>query len=380
MGTRFIEGFTFNLFSVYLLAYVATNLELPRAWALDAIIVGAALGVVLVPLSGALSDKVGRKPVYRAGAWLGLLFAFPAACARPDRGPVGDLAGLRDRASASSTAPSTARSRRSGPSSSTPATATRPSARSTRSPASSPPGSRPLIAAWLVTRGDGTLWWVAAYNVLVAVISLVCARFLPETRGRGLDRVDAAVEPAPRERVPPDVVDARTEVRRAALLERGASSACDVLSARLRGRRLGDWRRAAAPRRRRTTSQIGRPSSRATAAKGSSAPTTVVRTVTTAPSALVPPSSPARKPAGSSSSSGSSSTASWREMSTVMVDSEVWSASQDCCDLRESSSAWRLVSCDSIQMMSLSVASPRRGAARPAGGWPPAHARAPRCR
>ena len=28
-------------------------------------------------------------------------------------------------------------------------------------------GLTPLIAAWLVTRGDGTLWWVAGYNVAV---------------------------------------------------------------------------------------------------------------------------------------------------------------------------------------------------------------------
>ena len=48
-------------------------------------------------------------------------------------------------------------------------------------------GLTPLIAAWLVTLGDGTLWWVAGYNVAVAVISLICARFLPETQGRDLD-------------------------------------------------------------------------------------------------------------------------------------------------------------------------------------------------
>ena len=77
MGTRYIEGFTFNLFSVYLLAYVATNLELPRSWALDAIMVGAALGVVLVPIAGALSDRVGRKPVYRVGAWIGAAVRLP---------------------------------------------------------------------------------------------------------------------------------------------------------------------------------------------------------------------------------------------------------------------------------------------------------------
>ena len=52
----------------------------------------------------------------------------------------------------------------------------------------------PLIAAWLVTLGDGTLWWVATYNAAVAVVSLVCARLLPETRGRDL-QVDEA--PAP---------------------------------------------------------------------------------------------------------------------------------------------------------------------------------------
>jgi len=52
-------------------------------------------------------------------------------------------------------------------------------------------GLTPLIAAWLVTIGGGTLWWVAGYNVVVAGISLTCARFLPETRGRDLDRLGA---------------------------------------------------------------------------------------------------------------------------------------------------------------------------------------------
>ncbi len=79
MGTRFVEGFTFNFFSVFLLAYVVTNLGLPKSWALNGIMVGAALGVVLVPIAGALSDRVGRKPVFRVGAWLALVLAFPVA-------------------------------------------------------------------------------------------------------------------------------------------------------------------------------------------------------------------------------------------------------------------------------------------------------------
>ncbi|MEP6816838.1 MAG: MFS transporter [Marmoricola sp.] len=79
MGTRFVEGFTYNLFSVYLLAYVVNNLGPPNQRALQPIMVGAALGVVQVVLTGALSDYRGRKPVYRTGAWAALLFAFPAA-------------------------------------------------------------------------------------------------------------------------------------------------------------------------------------------------------------------------------------------------------------------------------------------------------------
>ena len=58
-------------------------------------------------------------------------------------------------------------------------------------------GLTPLIAAWLVTRGDGTLWLVAAYNALVAATSLVCMRLLPETRGRDLDTLAVAPSSPP---------------------------------------------------------------------------------------------------------------------------------------------------------------------------------------
>ena len=190
MGTRFIEGFTFNFFSVYLLAYVVTNLALPKSLALNGILVGAALGVVLVPLTGALSDRVGRKPVYRTGAWLALLFAFPAAALVTSTnhlavffvfvaglgvlygtvyGPLAafwsELFDTRYRYTALSTLYQV-----SGVVAS---------------------GLTPLIAAWLVARGGGSLWAVAGYNAVVAAVSLACARFLPETRGRDLDEVRA---------------------------------------------------------------------------------------------------------------------------------------------------------------------------------------------
>jgi MFS family permease len=48
-------------------------------------------------------------------------------------------------------------------------------------------GLTPLIAAWLVSRGGGSLWLVSSYAVVVAAISLVSARLLSETVGRDLD-------------------------------------------------------------------------------------------------------------------------------------------------------------------------------------------------
>ena len=186
MGTRFVEGFTFNLYSVFLLAYVATNLELPKQWALNGIMVGAFLGVVLVPIAGALSDRLGRKPVFRVGAWAALLFAFPMAALIQSEtrlgiflalvvglgvlygviyGPLAafwsELFDTRYRYTALSSLYQISGIVASG--------------------------LTPLIAAWLVSKGDGTLWLVSGYAVAVAAISLVSARLLPETVGRDLD-------------------------------------------------------------------------------------------------------------------------------------------------------------------------------------------------
>lgn len=200
MGTRWIEGFTFNLFSVYLLAYVVTNLGLPRSWALNGILIGAALGVVMVPFAGALSDRVGRKPVFRLGAWIGLLFAFPTALLVQSGSMWGIVLalvvglGLVDGIAYGPLAAFWSELFD---------TRYRYTALSTLYQVSGivASGLTPLIAAWLVTLGDGTLWWVAAYNVAVAAVSLLCARLLPETRGIPLETVTRQPEPLPEARV-----------------------------------------------------------------------------------------------------------------------------------------------------------------------------------
>ena len=197
MGTRFVEGFTFNLFSVYLLAYVVTNLGLPRSWALDAIVLGSAIGVVLVLASGAWSDRFGRKPVYRVGAWAALLLAFPAAAMIQSESRLGITVAL---VAGLGLVYGTVYGPLAAFWSELFDTRYRYTALSALYQVSGilASGLTPLIAAWLVLQGDGTLWWVAGYNVAVAAISLTCMRFLPETRGRDLD----ALETAAREREP----------------------------------------------------------------------------------------------------------------------------------------------------------------------------------
>jgi len=195
MGTRFVEGFTFNFFSVFLLAYVVTNLGLPKSWALNGIMVGATLGVVLVPVAGAVSDRVGRKPVFRLGAWAALLLAFPVAALVQSGGRLAIFTAL---VAGLGLVYGTVYGPLAAFWSELFDTRFRYTALSSLYQISGvvASGLTPLIAAWLVTLGDGTLWWVAGYNVVVAAISLTCARFLPETRARDLDGVlDAAHAP-----------------------------------------------------------------------------------------------------------------------------------------------------------------------------------------
>ena len=133
-----------------------------------------------------LSDRLGRKTVFRAGAWAALLFAFPTALLIQSEnrlavflafvGGLGVLYGVVYGPLAAFWSELFD-------------TRYRYTALSTLYQVSGivASGLTPLIAAWLVQLGDGTLWLVASYNVVVALISLVSMRALPETRGRDLE-------------------------------------------------------------------------------------------------------------------------------------------------------------------------------------------------
>ncbi|WP_426512180.1 MFS transporter [Dactylosporangium sp. McL0621] len=76
MAARIGTDVAFYVFTLYVLTYVTGTVKLPRGVALSAVLIGSALQLVLIPLFGALSDRVGRRPVYAAGAIGAALWAF----------------------------------------------------------------------------------------------------------------------------------------------------------------------------------------------------------------------------------------------------------------------------------------------------------------
>jgi MHS family shikimate/dehydroshikimate transporter-like MFS transporter len=77
MGMRVAENGAFYVLTVFTLAYGEDELGLEKDTMLNAVIIAAAIGLITVPLWGALSDRVGRKPLYLAGAIVTTLWAFP---------------------------------------------------------------------------------------------------------------------------------------------------------------------------------------------------------------------------------------------------------------------------------------------------------------
>ena len=77
MGARFAENGVFYVYSVFVLTYATQQVGMDRQVVLEGILIGAALELLAIPIFGALSDRVGRRPVYLFGAVMTALLAFP---------------------------------------------------------------------------------------------------------------------------------------------------------------------------------------------------------------------------------------------------------------------------------------------------------------
>ena len=67
----------FYVFIIYALSYGTKTLELPESTMLIGIVGSSVVNLALIPLFALLSDRIGRRPVYLAGAIGTILVAFP---------------------------------------------------------------------------------------------------------------------------------------------------------------------------------------------------------------------------------------------------------------------------------------------------------------
>ncbi|MEO3793531.1 MFS transporter [Nonomuraea sp. B10E15] len=77
IGARLAENISFYLLTVFVITY-AKQMQIDNSTVLTAVLIASAIHFVTIPMWGALSDRVGRRPTYLAGAaGIGVwIFAF----------------------------------------------------------------------------------------------------------------------------------------------------------------------------------------------------------------------------------------------------------------------------------------------------------------
>jgi metabolite-proton symporter len=196
LGARYIEGVCFNIYGVFIIAYITNGLNLPRQTALLGVIIASAIMIVTLPLYGALSDRFGRRRLFGFGALLIGLLSFPAfwlmetksavliwiaiavpfalvypAVYGPQAALFSELFDTRVRYSGVSFV-----YQFSGIFAS---------------------GLTPIIATQLFAWGGKTPWLICWYILAVSIISAVCVYAMRETARRDLTADEHAGEPGP---------------------------------------------------------------------------------------------------------------------------------------------------------------------------------------
>jgi len=75
-GLRVGENIGYYILTVFSLTFLVDVAAETRSLALDALLIGAAVQFVAIPLLAALSDRIGRRPVYAFGAFGLAIFSF----------------------------------------------------------------------------------------------------------------------------------------------------------------------------------------------------------------------------------------------------------------------------------------------------------------
>jgi metabolite-proton symporter len=187
-GARFSEQMPFYLFTTFVLIYVVEHQELSKTFVLTAVLAGATLELVMIPLFSHLSDRFGRKRVYLSGAVLTGVLAFPYFAVLTNGGAalifIAIVVSLV--VHAMQYGPQAALIGESFP------THLRYGGAGLGYQLASvfAGGPAPLIATWLLHE-TGTPYSISVYIVLAAIVTVFCVRALPDRSRVNID--DAAV-------------------------------------------------------------------------------------------------------------------------------------------------------------------------------------------
>jgi metabolite-proton symporter len=77
MGARMAENISYYVITAFILVYAVIAADLSKQTALNAVLIASAIHFAAIPMWGALSDRIGRKPVYLVGAVGVALWMFP---------------------------------------------------------------------------------------------------------------------------------------------------------------------------------------------------------------------------------------------------------------------------------------------------------------
>jgi len=198
IGSRMAENGLGYLFPVFGLNYVVQQLQLPRSEALFGVIVSQFLSLATIPLFSALSDRVGRRPVYLGAALFSAAWAFPffllcetkqasliwlafigasaigvSGMFGPQAAYYSELFGPRVRFGGFAFARELGSILAGGPA--------------------------PFLAAWLLTQAGGRPWWVAVYIIVLSLITALAIVIGPETHRGDIssEHPDDVARPAP---------------------------------------------------------------------------------------------------------------------------------------------------------------------------------------
>jgi MHS family shikimate/dehydroshikimate transporter-like MFS transporter len=186
VGSRFAEGVSFNVYGVFVISYITAQLKLPMTTALLGVSVAAAIMCVLTPVYGALSDRVGRRPVFALGAVAFGLFALPSFLLFNTGQTVWIVLALvvafgiihpamEGIISSFWSEIFETRVRYTGVSFAYQFSGIFAS------------GLTPLVATWLLAAGGGRPWFIGAYMMGAALVTVICIFALRETYQKDID-------------------------------------------------------------------------------------------------------------------------------------------------------------------------------------------------